>query len=127
MSTQQTTFFTFSAFSELPVYMDVKIESLLNIDEVHSLLQVQLQISLTWQDQRLEFVNLKPDGNQLTEEHKRNLWLPKLIIPNTKEKITVSFDGNNSTGRVKPIAGKKGKRTDLSYLRQEKFFHGRNW
>ena len=73
----------------LTIETEVIVESVLDINEVGSTIQLQLTVELSWFDSRVEFIDVNPDGNPLTMEHKSTLWMPTLTFPNTKEKLSV--------------------------------------
>ena len=47
----------------MPLEANVTIGSILDLDEVNSLMKLQLKMDISWIDPRLEFVNLKEDAN----------------------------------------------------------------
>ena len=106
---------------------EVIIESILDINEVNSLMQIQFEIILSWIDSRLEYVNMKKELNLLSCNERSKLWLPSLIFPNTKEKMTTSFTDNNSTGAIKIIEGFKGAKSPLHVVKNEIIFAGNQW
>ena len=115
----------FKGNQKVPLDIDIVIESILDINEVQSLMQIQFEVILTWIDPRLEYVNLKTSLNLLSEDEKSQLWLPSLTFPNTKEKMTTSFDDNNSTGVIKIIEGYKGAKSPLHNVKNEIKFKGK--
>ena len=78
----------------------VYVDSILNIDEVHSIFKLQLRIEVEWIDTRLEFWHLKIGSNTLTFQQKKKLWLPLLTFMNTKLRTKASFRDNISQGKV---------------------------
>lgn len=111
----------------LIIETEVIVESVLDINEVGSTIQLQLTVELSWFDSRVEFIDVNPDGNPLTMEHKSTLWMPTLTFPNTKEKLSVSFGSENSSGIVAVVEGVTGERNSLNDLRSEQVYQGKNW
>ena len=95
-----------------PVAVDVTIRLLkiMGIDEDGNTIDLQFEIMLEWLDYRLDYNNLKEQTylNALTEEDKKNIWLPMVVFDNTDQKemtrlgvewewvtsVTVTREGN---------------------------------
>ena len=71
-----------------PIYLEMIVYSVLELDEMHSMMKLQLELQAKWIDTRLEFTNLKSEhySNRLTGEEKQKIWLPPLRFANNKEK-----------------------------------------
>ena len=54
--------------------------SILSIHEVDNLISLQIRLSLEWTDARLTMYDLKMDEdlNTLTEQFKKQIWLPQV-------------------------------------------------
>lgn len=112
----------------LPINMRVTIESILDINQVGSTMQLQFQMVLTWTDSRLEFRNVKPglNSNVISEDQRGQLWLPTVAFPNTKEKLKATFNDNNSSATVMLVKeGIRGVASPLNILTNERIFDGR--
>ena len=76
----------------IPVTVNVTIRLLkmMGIDEPKNTIDLQFEIMLEWIDYRLDFNNLKEQTylNALTEEDKKNIWLPIVVFDNTDQKET---------------------------------------
>ncbi len=83
----------------LPLEMSVDINSILELDEVKSLMKLQLKLSLIWRDQRLVYYDLKKDDNinTLTMSQKAAIWMPELVFYNTKEMSEALFQNTTSS------------------------------
>ena len=79
---------------KVPVNVSVDILEILSVDEKAGTLDISFQLSLTWYDPRITFVNLKTDANlnTLTEVEKADVWKPVLLFQNTKHKLTTVTD-----------------------------------
>ena len=111
----------------VPLKVDVNIQSILDINEVGSLMQMQIFVSLTWIDSRVEFINLNDGANILSNDQLSKLWLPTLTFPNTKNLLTVQFGDTESIGRVKTSKGIVVSNSPLYNLRNEKIYSGQKW
>ena len=113
---------------KLKLFLNVTLESVLDINEVGSLIQVQLQVTLSWIDSRVDFVNLKSEnGNVLPDSQKTMLWMPSLLFLNTKERITSFFGDNNSSAVIDVLKGSKGTKSPLESLKNERIHSGQEW
>ena len=59
-----------------PVFTFVKILSIGTIDTVNMVVDLDIEISLTWKDHRLYFLNLREGENGITSQTSKQLWLP---------------------------------------------------
>ena len=100
----------------LIVGVSVIIESITNIEEAISKIDVQLQLQIRWTDNRLKFTNLNDNYllNIITDEEKAALWMPSLILNNTKSKTELRFDDDMAKGYVQLKKESKGKSTSAS-------------
>ena len=80
--------------------VSLTLESILDLDEVKSMLKLQIQLKVSWMDSRLEFVNLDPKVNSINLIQKKELWLPSLIFENTNDKKEASFVDDSSLGWI---------------------------
>ena len=90
--------------------MTIRLLKMMGIDEDENTIDLQFEIMLEWTDYRLDFNNLKEKTylNALTEEDKKNIWLPIVVFDNTDQKettrlgvdwewttsVTITRDGN---------------------------------
>ena len=110
----------------LPVNLEAGIQSILDIDEIGSIIQLQIVLKLSWFDDRLRFANLKKTDNILKSHHKNVLWFPSLKFLNTKDELTESFKGNDSLGTVLLMGKMKGERTPKHVMRNEIIYRGKD-
>ncbi len=113
----------------LPLKLNINVESVLDVNAVGSTIQVQLQINLTWSEQRLQFTNIAEDEeiNFLPEELMNALWMPTVFFENTKNKLTASFGGGNATGTISLKSGAIGYRNELFELQNKVKYRGKDW
>ena len=71
------------------VSVDLLLEDISSINEAKNLIEVKLSTTISWNESRALYHNLKDDQskNALTDQEKRELWVPKLIFQNSKEKL----------------------------------------
>ena len=83
-------------YDEDNVVIDVSadIVSILDIDEISSIFQVQFFLHFSWYDPRLTFHNLKTDTglNALSPEEKQKIWVPSLVFANTENRLSTLVD-----------------------------------
>ena len=67
------------------IEVSVNLLKILKIDDVESTFSCQINLLLSWFDERLNFNNLKedPNYNTLSDEERNNNWTPKIIFSNT--------------------------------------------
>lgn len=72
------------------VNTSIDIFKLVDINEEDYSIEIQLQISMVWKENRVTYQNLKANDslNALTQEDIQRLWLPKVIYENTDQKDT---------------------------------------
>ena len=65
------------------------LEEISSEKEAKNLIEVKLSTTISWNESRALYHNLKDDQskNALTDQEKRELWVPKLIFQNSKEKL----------------------------------------
>lgn len=70
------------------VLITIDVLSILEISEVNSYIQLQLNIKLSWVDNRITMFNLKKDKdvNTLTMELRGQIWIPEIVFFNTQSK-----------------------------------------
>ena len=81
----------------------------MELDEVLSLLTLQLKITVEWIDSRLDYVDLKNYyiKNKLTPEDIEKIWIPTLMFVNTKEKPETDFRNQLAHVSIKVNEGLK--------------------
>ena len=81
------------ANGKLKVYVDIEVLDIHALNEVHSMMTLQLKLTLKWIDTRLRFQHLKTneDWNKLTPEEMDQIWMPELVFPNTKNRKLANF------------------------------------
>ena len=78
------------------VNTSIDIFKLVDINEEDYSIEIQLQISMVWKENRVTYQNLKANDslNALTQEDIQRLWLPKVIYENTDQKDTTRLGSN---------------------------------
>ena len=78
----------------LQLHTSIEILHVLKLDEVLSLMTLQLKLTVEWIDSRLEFVHLKKDTNLniLTPQEISKIWMPVLVFTNTKFRQEADFN-----------------------------------
>merc|ERR1719270_1497231 len=112
---------------EKKVQIDISADiiSILDIDEISSIFQVQFFLYFSWHDPRLIFYNLKSDIglNALSPEEKQQIWVPKLLFSNTENKLDTLVDKDAIV-----TIERRGNFTipDKSDVENRQFYHGKD-
>ena len=85
---------------KVKMFVSLTLESILDLDQVKSLMKLQIQVGVKWMDARLEYQNLDKEVNTITLQQKESLWTPVFIFDNTNDKVEASFYDDSSNGRV---------------------------
>ena len=96
-------FKTMSNEEKIPIWLDMIVLSVLELNEIQSMMKLQLELQAHWIDTRLEFINVKKReqrGNFVSLEEKKKLWLPSLHFANNKKKMKAMFEVDNSIGSI---------------------------
>ena len=90
-----------SRAEKIPIWIDMNVLSVLELNEINSMMKLQLELQANWIDTRLEFKHLKSGqyANRLSSEEKEKLWLPPLRFANNKKKRKAMFE-EDSIGRI---------------------------
>ena len=98
-----------SGNDKINVKISVDIESIMEINEVDGIFQVQFNLLMKWFDSRLSFLNLKDDItlNTFLPTEKEDIWVPELVFYNTEERPSSIVDETasmrvNKTGDFTP-------------------------
>lgn len=77
---------------------DINIQNILELDEVKSLVSLQLDLQISWSDQRINFFNLKEEKqlNVLTLDEMNDVWMPTILFSETKNKQEIFFKNPSS-------------------------------
>ena len=70
------------------IFLSVDITTVLNLDEVESIMTLQYTLTLKWMDSRVTLRNLKHETflNTIDSQDASKIWYPKLIFYNTMDK-----------------------------------------
>ena len=76
------------------VKVSADLISIIDIDEIASIFQVQFTLHFSWFDSRLTFDNLKNDTglNALSPREKDTIWIPELVFTNTEFRPSTIVD-----------------------------------
>ena len=71
------------------VRVSITIEEIKSIEEVKSRYTTTFDLELEWMDARLTWYDLHEDLdlNILSEEQKKNIWFPKILVANSEDNI----------------------------------------
>ena len=88
--------FVDNTITPVTVNVTIRLLKMMGIDEDENTIDLQFEIMLEWTDYRLSFNNLKKKTylNALTEEDKKNIWLPIVVFDNTDQKETTRLGEN---------------------------------
>ena len=104
---------------KLDLYISPTLESIHDLDEVKSLIKLEIKLRVKWQDSRLTYVKIHPKlENLISQSQKEGLWLPLLVFENTKHVTEVSFDDEKSHGMIELKPNVKGEIANLSNTRK---------
>ena len=107
------------SLDKLELSVSPTLESIQDLDEVKSLIKLEIKLSVKWQDSRLTYVKIHPKRKNLIDiSQKNDAWLPSLIFENTKQVTKVSFDDENSHGRIQLKPDAKGEIANLTNTRK---------
>ena len=70
------------------IHLSVDVTTVLNLDEVESIMTLQYTLTLKWMDSRVTFRNLKYETfiNTIDTQDASKIWYPKLLFDNTLDK-----------------------------------------
>ncbi len=110
---------------QTPINISVNILSILDIVEVDGMIEIQLDLSLTWFDERLTLSNLKEmdDLNTLTTGERDLLWIPEVEFYNTVDKLSTL---NDRKSFMKVLRQASFTRTPMSDLQNSYLFNGKD-
>ena len=71
---------------QVKVELSMRLQSILNLDEIGQIMFVKYVLLAKWKDPGLKFHNLKRDANQnvLSEIEWSRIWVPRIIFDNTE-------------------------------------------
>lgn len=92
---------------KIQLLTDIKILNILALNEVKSLVSLQLLIKIQWLDSRIKFLNLKKTDylNVVSFEEMNKIWMPTLLFSNTKSKQGTNLRNQSSFVTVEPLKG----------------------
>ena len=98
--------FTYVSVEEdkLKLYTSIEIINVLELNEVQSLMSLQLKLTVEWSDSRIgAFLDLKqkPNLNSLTPAEMNDIWMPTLVFTNTKNKQEANFKNQSTYATIK--------------------------
>ena len=107
------------------VNISVTVEDIFDLDEVKSLITLEIQLKISWKDTRLSFKKMKDESHEniITEYQKSRLWMPSLIFDNFYN-TEVILDDSGSLGMIQLIPGAKSHYAPLTQLNNNKIYAG---
>ncbi|XP_068221246.1 uncharacterized protein [Palaemon carinicauda] len=86
---------TRNSSESLPIALSVSVDTL-SVDTLSSTMEVSYELMLTWEDSRLQYLNLKVDNtlNILPDETVHNLWTPEVSFVNTNDNYHTHVDAD---------------------------------
>ena len=80
--------------SKVPVHINITIYSFGTFDIIKSTFSLELSISMTWKEGRLNFNNLKEikKSNVMRPDEKKSIWFPAFVFENTEKKLEAIVD-----------------------------------
>ena len=107
------------SLDKLDLKISPTLESIHDLDEVKSLIKLEIKLRVKWQDSRLTYVKIHPKlENLISQSQKEGLWLPSLVFENTKHVTEVSFYDEKSHGMIQLKPNAKGEIANLSNTRK---------
>ena len=78
------------------ITLDVRVPSIIDIDESNELMRIQALVYFEWYDQRLSLLNLNHDSklNVFSETEVSKIWTPSFLLNNTLGKDTLAINNN---------------------------------
>ena len=80
---------------KLNLYTSIDVTKILQLDEVHSLLSLQLKLTIEWTDTRHEYIDLKTNKNMnsLSSNEMDEIWMPTIVFDNTnnRQQAAISY------------------------------------
>ena len=68
---------------------------------------MQMKLTISWIDNRINYMNLKDDDNlnTLSPQEKNMIWMPTLVFTNTKYREEANFKNESTFATIKINAG----------------------
>ena len=117
----------FAKAGKVKLNISLTLESILDLDEVKSLMKLKIKLNVTWEDSRLTYIKMHPKQlNSITLSQKKSLWLPSLVFDNTNDVTQVSFDDDLSYGVIQLKPHAKRQQASLNSLHNFREFKGQD-
>ena len=99
------------AMGKLKLYTSIEVIKILQLDEVNSLLSLQLKLTIEWTDTRHEYIDLKTNENMnyLSAHEMNDIWIPSLVFENTSTRQQENFRNKSTFATIKINPGKYHK------------------
>ncbi|KAA0202282.1 hypothetical protein HAZT_HAZT004939, partial [Hyalella azteca] len=107
--------------ASLIINFNIEILQVLEIDDDHHWLQLDLVVTLTWKDGRLKFMNLHKDSdnNFLSDDEVAQIWTPKFQFSPVQDGDSTLIDK-----QVQIVAAGKALSTDYNRHREDSIYPG---
>ena len=101
------------------------LHSIMDLDELTSLMKLKLTVNVSWVDLRLTFKNVHKNLlNSIGLPQKHKIWMPILVFDNANDKKVVYFDDQFSYGNIELDQNIRGKRAPLNEVQNYIEFMG---
>ena len=110
------------------VFISIDVLKIVDIDEEDNSIEIQLEITLKWTENRATYYNLKQDPvlNALPQKDISKLWLPEVIYENTDQKESTRLGDGNWEWKTTVVIRKEGNftRSGLETVDEMEIFKG---
>ena len=88
---------------KLNLFTSIEVIKILQLDEVNSLLSLQLKLTIEWTDTRHEYIDLKTNENMnyLSANEMNDIWMPSLVFENTVNRQQANFRNKSTFATIK--------------------------
>ena len=109
------------------VNISIILMKVVEIEEIDHSIHLQFQISLQWNENRVQYLNLKNETslNALTDDYIKTLWLPLIVYDNTDQKEVTRL-GTEWEWMTRVTVTREGKftRSSIDQVDEAEIFEG---
>ena len=118
---------TKSISEDIPVTVDVEIDSILEIVEGKNTMKIKFKLIAMWIDEFVTYINLNKEKNtSLSLEQKMALWTPEMVFDNTVDKHRTHFEDTRSDAFIILNNNATPGYSDLNHAHNWKSFNGKD-
>ena len=81
-----------SRSKKVHIAISITVNSFTNIDELAMTFKANLKVKFQWRDERIKFKNLAINGNFLSHDKQKKIWIPRAYFSNTEGNIPIAND-----------------------------------